>query len=81
MPENATIYTKNYLNQTYGELIDRFQKQLKYFREVVGVQRIVICWECTFLSKVSKRMLDMEKLESNTMIFRNSLRGGRCSVF
>ena len=76
LPENAGPFTKNYLNETYGSVIKRFETQLQYFRNTLKVPRILIQWECSYRRRFSKELNDVELLKQ-CLPPRLSLRGGK----
>ena len=76
MPQNANLATKNYLHQSYGDIIQRFEKQLHFFRTVKKVQKIVVQWECHYKKKFPHMSKDREAF-NQTLAPRAALRGGK----
>ena len=76
LPENATLNTKNFLGQYYGDLKRNLDRQLRYYASKnIDVK---LMWECQYLERTKLEITD--KCPLDRLVPRQALRGGRTTT-
>ena len=78
--KNGTVnrQTKNFLKQSYGELHDKFERQIARLKTKYDIVKINILWECEFMTQYPG---EIEKVPLERLIPRDSVRGGRVELY
>ena len=94
MPATATETTKNFLNESFGYLNTRFERQKRELVECYGVEKVVVMWECKWRALVKEKDDSLDHLSparfvaaiysarpKERLVPRVALRGGRVDAF